>query len=246
MDLVERFHKALHAEPHDQRGDSDLLPVGLARAAAAVLPVDGAGLGIHEAPDRRTPLAASERTAALAERLEFTVGHGPCLLSAELAFPVLATEEVLAQKWPVFHDLLLSETPIHSVLALPLTGRLRGRGTLSLYLTDPTGVTSVRVLEACTVAGLVSEHLGPAADWSAWTPSDPPDAIDTPDARRRTRVWMAVGMVMLTLRLLVSDALALLRGQAYAANRTLDALADDLVEGRIHPDHLREPESTER
>jgi hypothetical protein len=62
---------------------------------------------------------------------------------------------------------------------------------------------------------------------------------DTPDAQRRGRLWMAVGMLMLALEARASDALAVLRGYAYAAGRTADDLAMDLVEGRLQPDQLR-------
>ncbi len=240
MELAERFHKELHTQGHEQHKDHELLPVRLVLATAAVLPVDGAGVGIHGDPDLRTPLAASNEPAALVERLQFTVGRGPCLLATQLAFPVLATEELLTEKWPVLHDLLVGQTPIRSVLAIPLSGRLRGLGTLSLYFTDPNaGMCTMRVLEASRVAGLVSEHLGPAADWSAWTPTHPPAVVDTPDARRRGRVWVAVGMLMLSRPLGAADALALLRAQAYVDGRTVDDLAADLVEGRTTLDKLR-------
>lgn len=239
MDVVERFRRALDAECRAQRGDPDLLPLRLARATATVLPVDGAGLSVHGKADLRTPLAASDEAAALAERLQFTVGRGPCLLAAQLGLPVRVDEEHLAREWPVFHDLLAGHTPFRSMLALPLTGQLHGLGALSLYRTHPTGVASVRLSAVNRVARLISEHLGPAADWAAWTPHEGQGTVDTPDTRRRGRVWMAVGAVMLPLRLRTDDALALLRGYAYATGRTIDDVADAIVERRISPEHLR-------
>jgi ANTAR domain len=238
MDVADRFLKALDVESSDQRGDPDLLAVRLARATAAALPVDGAGLSVHGESGLRTPLAASDEAASLAERLQFTVGRGPCLLAARLALPVRANEAHLAEEWPIFHDLLVSSTSFRSMLALPLPGQLRGLGTLSLYRDEPTGVATVRLTEAGRVARLIAEHLGPAADWSAWTPHECRGVANTPDARRRSRVWMAVGSLMLALQLRTDDALGLLRGYAYASGRTLDDVADDLVQRRIHPDRL--------
>jgi len=58
--------------------------------------------------------------------------------------------------------------------------------------------------------------------------------------QRRGRLWMAVGMLMLALEASAQDALAVLRGYAYAAGRTADDVAIDLVEQRLHPDQLRE------
>jgi hypothetical protein len=238
MDVAIRFDEALTA-PADAIGDDpDLLPVRLARAASAALAVDGVGLSVHGEPGLRTPLAASGEPAATAERLQFTAGSGPCLLAAGSGLPVFGTEELLARRWPVFHDLLVTHTPLHSVLALSLHGRLRGVGAMDLYFTGADGPTAVDVFEARCVAELVSDHLAAAADWTVWTPTELPAWTDTPDARRRSRLWMAVGMLVLTLRAPAPEALAVLRGYAYAAGRTADDVAADLVERRLHPGEL--------
>jgi hypothetical protein len=240
VDIATRFVEALDADAGVTGDDPDLLPVRLAHVAAAVLAVDGVGLSVHGEPGLRTPLAASSEVAATAERLQFTAGTGPCLLAAESGFPVFATEDVLARRWPVFHDLLVTSTPLRSVLALSLRGRLKGVGGMDLYCADPTGATAVDALEARCVAELVSDHLEVAADWSVWTPTELPAWADTPDARRRGRLWMAVGMLMLTLEAPAPDALAVLRGYAYAAGRTVDDVAIDLIERRLQPDQLPE------
>ena len=245
MDVASRFAEALE-DCSGGRADPDLLAVRLAGAAAAVLPVDGVGLSIHGERDARTPLAASSEVAATAERLQFTAGSGPCLLAAESGLPVFGTEPLLARRWPVFHDLLVTATPLRSVLALSLPGRLRGLGGMDLYSADPDGATAVDALKARCVAELVSDHLAGAADWSAWTPTGQPAWTDTPDARRRGRLWMAVGMLMLALEVPAADALALLRGHAYAAGRTADDVAADLVERRLLPERLRAGADSDR
>jgi hypothetical protein len=245
VDIAIRFAEALDAGSDGPDGP-DLLAVRLARAAAAVLPVDGVGLSVHGEGDLRTPLATSSEVAATAERLQFTAGSGPCLLAAGSGLPVFATEQILARRWPVFHDLLVTHTPLRSALALSLRGRLKGVGGMDLYLADPDGATAVNVFEARCVAELVSDHLDGAADWSVWTPTEAPTWTDTPDARRRGRLWMAVGMLALTFEVPTADALALLRGYAYGAGRTADDVAADLVERRLPPEQLREDAASDR
>ena len=139
MDVAIRFVEALDTDASAAGADPDLLPERLARAAAAVLPVDGVGLSLHGEAGRRTPLAASSEVAATAERLQFTAGSGPCLLAAESGFPVFATEETLARRWPAFHDLLVTHTPLHSVLALSRHGRLQAVGGWTCTSPTPTG-----------------------------------------------------------------------------------------------------------
>ncbi|SDN70416.1 ANTAR domain-containing protein [Geodermatophilus sp. DSM 45219] len=245
MDIAIRFAEALDSRCSGP-DDPDLLAVRLATAAAAVLPVEGVGLSIHGEPGLRTPLAASSDVASTAERLQFTAGSGPCLLAAESGLPVFATEELLARRWPVFHDLLVTRTPLRSVLALSLRGRLRGVGGMDLYCADPGGATAVNALDARCVAELVADHLAAAADWSAWTPTETPDWVDTPDAQRRGRLWRAVGMLVVALEVPAEDALALLRGHAYAADRTADDVAADLVERRLEPERLSAGEGSDR
>jgi len=241
VEIARRFAKALDGEsgdPDDPAG-LDRLPEQLARAAAAVLPVDGVGLSVHGDGDLRMPLAASSEVAAIAESLQFTAGHGPCLLAAESGYPVFATEGLLARRWPRFHDLLVTKTPVRSVLALSLPGRLRGLGGMDLYFHAADGPMTIDIFEARRVAALLSARLGPAADWAAWTTLTPTPWGTPPAARRRARLWIATGMVIAARQVPADEALALLRGRAHAENQTVDDLAAELVDRRLPPDRLR-------
>jgi hypothetical protein len=111
---------------------------------------------------------------------------------------------------------------------------------MDLYFADPDGVSAVDVYEPRRVAQLVSDHLDVTADWSVCSPTDLPAWSNTPDAQRRGWLWMAVGMLPLVLEASAPDALAILRGYAYASGRTADNVALDLVERRLRPDQLRE------
>jgi hypothetical protein len=213
--------------------EPELLPVRLARAAATSLGVDGVGLSLHDAAGHSTPLAANDEAATTAERLQFTAGAGPCMFAAQSGWPVFAPEDQLRTRWPAFHNLLVTHTPFRSVVALSLPGELRGHGGLDLYLTHPIGLVTFDAVEALCVAELISNELTHVAAWTEWTEIEGPAWANTEPARQRARVWMATGMVRLTLQLEASDALAVLRSYAYAADRTVDALAADLVAGRL-------------
>ncbi len=155
MNLVERFRSAIAPSTAE-----DLLPDRLARACVAVLPVDGAGLSVSLLPGHRLPLGASDSAAAAAERLQFTLGAGPCLSAQKArAMVVAATTEELREQWPVYAQQLAERTPFCSVLSLPVGGPLAGVVALDLYraASGPLGEDVLR--DVVEVAGAVGDAL---------------------------------------------------------------------------------------
>jgi hypothetical protein len=75
--IAGRFGAALDAGTPELRGP-ELLPVLLARACARTPQVDGAGLSLRRHRPAAGVLGASSEEAATADRLQFTVGAGPC------------------------------------------------------------------------------------------------------------------------------------------------------------------------
>ena len=76
--IAQRFQAACADVAEPELAAIELLPVLLARACARVLGVAGAGISVF-ADDYRVPLGASDNDASSAERLQFTLGEGPCL-----------------------------------------------------------------------------------------------------------------------------------------------------------------------
>jgi hypothetical protein len=207
--------------------------VRLARAAAAVLPVDGAGISLFFAADRRLPLGASGDGAAETERLQFTVGEGPCLAARAAGRPVVADEATIAARWPAFHGDLVARTPVRGVIALPLADELSGFGALDLYVVPPHDIGVVSLVDALTVAREVVSVFR-SAGRPPQRGSDGPAWLDSPAAGRRSLVWQAMGFVNAGLQMSSEDALALLRARAYSEGRDLDDLAADVL-GRDVP-----------
>jgi hypothetical protein len=231
VSLAERFSLALAAEPDGD--DGHLLPDRLARVSAAVLAVDGAGLSVLSGPHGRSPLGASSPAAARAERLQFTTGNGPCSLAHRTGQPVFAVEADLRLRWPAFADLLFTRTPFRGLVALPLRPPIFG--AMDLFVVDPGDVARLDVFDAVTVGDLVTTALADAAVWSSWSEATGPDWLRSPAAERRALVWQAVGRTGEELEIGAAEALALLRGHAYAAGRSVDAVAADVLSGRLVP-----------
>lgn len=233
MTIAERFASAL-AEVYDPAlAGPELLPVRLAGACARTLSVDDAGLSLVDASQQRVPLGASSAVAEVAERLQFTVGEGPCMTAQETRQPVFAVEEDLRRRWPVFTELLVEQTPFRAVVALPLQPALAGAGAIDLYFRTSAEVLDLEVFEAIAVGELVTSALSDAAVWSEWSPAEGPEWMHGPAPQRRAAVWEAIGKLGVELELGAADALTLLRAHAYSAGGTVDDVAEDLLSGRI-------------
>ena len=239
MTIAARFETALAKAAAPGLEGPELLPVRLARASAETLDVDAASLSLVDPNGERVPLGASRPDAEIAERLQFTVGAGPCMAAQGTRQPVFAVEEDLRRRWPAFADLLLGATSFRGVVALPLQPALAGPGAIDLFFEDPTAVTDLDVFEAMAVGELVTSELSDAAVWSTWRPDDGPEWLHGPAPRRRAAVWEAMGKVGIELEVGAPAALDLMRGAAYAAGRTVDDVAEDLLSGSLHPLDLR-------
>ncbi len=240
MTIATRFETALTAAVAPGLEGPELLPVRLARASAEVLGVDAASLSLVDGGGERVPLGSSRADADTAERLQFTVGAGPCMAAQAARQPVFAVEEDLQRRWPAFADLLLGQTPFRGVVALPLQPALAGPGAIDLFFEDPDAVAELDVFEALAVGELVTLALSDATVWSAWTPDAGPEWLHGPAPQRRAAVWEAMGKVAIDLEIGVETALDLMRSAAYAAGRTVDDVAEDLLSGRFRPADLRD------
>jgi hypothetical protein len=233
MTIAGRFEQALDTIADPRLAGLDLLPERLSIACARMLPVDGAGLSLNGPDGRRIPLGASSGDAARAERLQFTVGDGPCMTAQGSRQPVFAMLDDLRRRWPAFADLLVERTPYRGVVALPLREAIAGMGAMDLYVVREEDLPAVDVFEALAVGDLVTSVLSESAVWSEWTPGRGPEWLRGPAARRRAVVWEAVGLVGLALDVDGPIALDLMRASAYGEERPVEDVAADLVAGRL-------------
>lgn len=223
-------------------GETELLPSRLARAAAAVLAVDGASLSLMSV-DLRVPLGASSPAATVAERLQFTLGEGPCLDVLHGGPPLRSDSATLEQGWPHFHRELVATTPYRSVVAVPLPfNATGGGGALDLYLTDPVGVGRVDLEECAQVADGVVERLLRVVSPGSLAGADDASKVQwlqADGARARMEVWVAVGVLTHHLGLPAPDALDVLRAWAHSHDTDLDSVAAQLVSGGLDAEVFR-------
>jgi hypothetical protein len=237
--IARRFEAAFDEVTDPDLIGPELLPVRLARACARTLGVDDAGLSLVDAAQQLVPLGASSEVAEVAERLQFTVGSGPCMTAQEARQPVFAVEDDLRRRWPVFTELLVGSTPFRAVVALPLQPTLAGAGAIDLYFRSSAEVLDLDVFDALAVGELVTSALSDAAVWSVWSPAEGPEWLQGPTPQRRAAVWEAMGKLSVDLEVRAAAALALLRAYAYGAGRTVDDVAGELLAGHLRAADLQ-------
>lgn len=165
-----------------------------------MLRVAAAGMSLM-GDDLRVPLGASDDTASVAERLQFTAGSGPCWAAESTGHPVRVSAADMQQRWPRFATSLLERTPYRSIVSVPLPRLGNGwRGALDLYLDQPTRAHVFGVAEACVVADLVAAELRTALE---------------EEQRTTTSTWLALGMVAVERDTTAKGALELVREHAF-------------------------------
>lgn len=237
MSWAERFHATVLQAFRDRTTAPELLPTLLSQAVVDVLPVDGAGISMTD--ELRVPLGASDGLVARAERLQTTLGQGPCLSAATDGEPVVAGAAAMALSWPLFCRELSAQTPFRSVAALPL--RLDGSrvlGALDLYATGrdalpPDLVEEVRVELAEPITAMLFGSAAP--ETGSFTP---PLWLGADSVIDRMNVWVAVGLVQERTQRDNAHALAVLRAYALEHDATLDDVATGLTSGTLGADDV--------
>ncbi|MFB7653833.1 MULTISPECIES: GAF domain-containing protein [unclassified Streptomyces] len=205
----------------------DEVPGRMCAVAVRLLPVTGASASLRGEGVPVRLCASGARASYLAE-IQATLGNGPCVAAAAAGAPVLAcdlTSGADAGRWPVFAQ-QATAIGVRAVYALPLGTDEVCLGTLDLYRDTPGGLSAPQLRTARLVAGVITVALMalPRRE-GAWL-----DEV----AGDHDEVYRAVGMIMAQLRIGADEALARLRADAFARDRTAQAVAREVLTHRRH------------
>jgi hypothetical protein len=236
--IAEAFVVALERAGRADSGRPELLPSRLTRACADVLPVSGVGMALF-AGSIRVPLGASDEAAADAERLQFTTGEGPCIQAHLTSSTVQVDEAEIADRWPLFHAELRAKTRVRSIVAVPLAAPLSGLGTVDFFYDDPHDAFRADLWDVTAVVDRMATLLIDGVPLPTLAAPDltPPGWLSRP-MTGRSDVIVAVGMLNAALDLTSQQALDVLRGHAWASDRTLDDTAHDIVTRHLSTNDL--------
>ena len=214
----------------------ELLPAVLSEACVQVLPVAGAGISMT-LDELRVPLGSSGESAARVERLQTTLGEGPCLGAMAADEPRLFCEAAIAQNWPLFHRQVVAETPYRSVASVPIhSAESTCVGALDLYFVESEQVPLHDIAEVSSAIGTqISCLLFDAPGKAFQAGITMPIWLSGESVTDRMNVWVAVAILIEHADLTNPDALSALRAYAFAHDLSLDQVADDLTAERLPP-----------
>lgn len=206
----------------------------LCAACVAHLPgISGAGLAVMTTLPASGTRYVSDEASARIEELQFELGEGPCVDAFAAGRPVMVPDLSGRQyqlRWPAF-TVGAAAAGVRAVFAFPLQlGAIR-IGVLDLYRDRPGGLADEEIADALVFADTVTllllaeDHA--EGDWQV-------SAYD----EHRTVVHQATGMVMAQLGGTIRGAFDRLRAHAYAEDRPLDDVADDVVKRRLRFDQF--------
>ncbi|MGP0031208.1 MAG: GAF and ANTAR domain-containing protein [Acidimicrobiales bacterium] len=213
----------------ENRPDSERL----CAVAAEMVGADGAGIMLLSGGAPSGTVCTSNAVSAVIEELQFTLGEGPCLDAYRRALPVLEPDlaDPDAVRWPAFAPPAV-DAGVRAIFGFPLLVGAVCLGALDLYRTQPGALEVDELADALVMAGVAarsvltmqSDAMGGLAD-----------GIED-GSQVRFVVHQASGMVAVQLSLSVGEALVRLRAFAFANDRGVTEVAEDVVARRIRFD----------
>jgi hypothetical protein len=201
----------------------------LGEAMRRMLLADGVAITVEYLSDTRTTICASDEVAEALENLQEITGEGPGYDAARNDAIVIAQLDGDAdQRWPMLAQSVEETYGALSVYAIPVHAASALSGVATLYtrahkeLAEPASRVAflANAVGAALLLDAVEQRERQPTIADAWS--------------SRSVVHQATGMVMAQVRVTAEDALALLRGHAYAMSTDVNDVATRVVDRKIN------------
>lgn len=189
--------------------------------------VDGGGMSLLSRTGAGEPVYGSDPTAEKLERLQFTLGEGPCVDAWAGRSPVLVPDlespgSAVTERWPTF----LAEAfglGVRAVFAFPLRIGAHSLGAVDFYRKAAGPLEDRDVVRSLTVVDTIALAL---LDGDAEL-----DGAFGAESLHNLEVHRAAGMVMVQMGSSIEEAVLRLRATSFAEGVPIDALARAVVHG---------------
>lgn len=203
----------------------------ICRGCLEATATDGGGISLVLSGINLGTVVATDATSAKIEERQFTLGEGPCVDANTSGAPVMVSDlldrgEGITSHWPVFLEAALA-LDVRAIFAFPVRLGAISFGTMDLYRSQP-GPFSERQL------GVALRAADAAAAALLGVDENSDEFLD---GTGRGSVYMlnvhqATGMLSVQLGVDIRQAFVTLRAAAFAENRSINDLADDVVHRR--------------
>jgi hypothetical protein len=220
-------------EPDTTAGVGELA-LRVCRLAVDEMALSGCALVLMSGAESAGLLTGAGRHASSVTGLQMELDEGPCLQAHASGMPVLLPDLAAenANRWPVFAAAALA-AGVHAEFSLPLTVGPGGIGTFDLCRDRP-GMLSDEHLADALVAADIARDAVLYQPYAAGGLSLP-ELLDTAGTDRIV-IHQATGMVAAQLNDTIANALARLRAAAFASERPMYDIAQDVVQRRVRFD----------
>ena len=206
-------------------------PARLCAVCADVMAMTGAGIMLMSGDVARGSVCSSNRVSALIEDLQYTLGEGPCVEAYERDQPVLEPDLAGAggSRWVAFSPPAVAAGAV-AVFGFPMrVGAIR-IGALNVYRDHAGPLDDEQYADGVVLAGVAARAvLAMQADASPGMLGAELEA----GSDFRFVVHQASGMVSAQLEVTVGEALVRMRAFAFAHDRPLGTVAEDVVARRL-------------
>jgi hypothetical protein len=199
----------------------------LCEVCADVLVMSGAGIMLMTGDTPGGSVCSSNEVSALIERLQFTLGEGPCVDAYEQNRPVLEPDltNPATPRWLGFTPSAVA-AGARAVFGFPMQVGAVRLGALNIYRDRTGDLSDEQHADALVMAGVAARAV------LAMQAGAPPGLLAAEleaGSDFHYVVHQASGMVAAQLGVSIGEALIRLRAYAFAHDRSLTAVADDVV-----------------
>jgi GAF domain-containing protein len=203
----------------------------LCRPFLGPLPISGAAITVIAISGIQSTLCSSDAVAARIDELQFELGEGP-QYSAARSGEIVAITDVAADghdEWPVL-GAALAALPAGAIFSIPMQMGAVTVGVVTLYSEVAQDLDHEQRSTALAIASAIASTAVERAMVSA-VDHTPNESATMPALRRE--VHQATGMILVQLDTTATIAYSRLQAYAFANGRTVQAVAHDVVTGKI-------------
>lgn len=208
-------------------GQTEAGPARLCEVSADALVMTGAGVMLMSGDLPRGSVCSSNEVSALIEELQYTLGEGPCVDAYHQDRPVLEPDlaDPTVARWIAFSVPAVAAGAL-AVFGFPMQVGAVRLGALNFYRDHPGSLSADQHADALVMADVVSRAVLAMQAYSS------PGALATEleaGSDFHFVVHQAAGMVSAQLDVSLTEAMIRLRAHAFANDRLLTEVAQDVV-----------------